>query len=351
MLKWDIERVPIDNLQVFYRKYYQPDNAVLIIAGKFDEAKALGLIAKHFGVLKRPTRQLVETYTEEPAQDGERNVVLRRVGKVGVVGALYHICAAAHEDHPALEVLNDMLVSEPTGRLYKALVETHLANQVSGTCYAWHDPGVLEIAAEVASGKPLPPVREAMIRTLESLASGKISDEEVDRGKRKLGKGIELLLNDSNRVGTALSESIAAGDWRLLFLRRDGLAKVTTADVARVAGRYLKETNRTVGLYIPSTETTRTEIPPTPNIGDIVKGYKGSQTVAKGEAFDPTPENIEKLAQRSEMPSGVKAILLPKKTRGEIVSGRLTLRFGNPESLKDQSGHTGWDEVGLRNSL
>src|SRR5205085_929841 len=129
----DIERVPIENLQSFYRKYYQPDNAVLIVAGKFEEPKALALIGKHFGGLKRPERKLVETYTEEPAQDGERNVVLRRVGTVGVVGAMYHVCAGSHEDHPAVEVLADILDAEPTGRLYKALVDTHLANRVSAS--------------------------------------------------------------------------------------------------------------------------------------------------------------------------------------------------------------------------
>jgi zinc protease len=151
----DIERVPIESLQAFYRKYYQPDNVVLIVAGKFEEAKALGLIAKYFGVLKRPERRLMETYTEEPAQDGERSVVLRRVGKVGVVGAMYHVCAGAHEDHPAVGVLSEILAAEPTGRLYKALVESHLANQVSASAAAWHDPGILEIAAEVSLGLPV----------------------------------------------------------------------------------------------------------------------------------------------------------------------------------------------------
>src|SRR5207247_3826519 len=66
----DIERVPIENLQAFYRKHYQPDNITLVVAGKFDEKKALDLIQKHFGRLKKPTRKLDQTYTEEPAQDG-----------------------------------------------------------------------------------------------------------------------------------------------------------------------------------------------------------------------------------------------------------------------------------------
>jgi zinc protease len=330
----DIERVPIDNLQAFYHKYYRPDNAVLVIAGKFDESKALSLIGKYFGGLKQPERKLHQTYTEEPAQDGERTVVLRRVGKVGVVGAVYHICAGSHEDYPAVDVLNEILVSEPTGRLYKALVDSKLANQVTGTASSYHDPGVLELRAQVSSGKPLEPVRETLVQTLESLATQPPTPEEVERGKRKLLKDIELHLTNSNEVGTALSESIAAGDWRLLFLHRDRLAGVKPADVARVAQRYLKQSNRTVGLYIPTTEPQRAEIPSAPNVAELVKNYRGSQTVTQGEAFDPTPENIEKHVRRSELPCGVKVALLPKKTRGGMVVAELTLRYGNKESLR-----------------
>src|SRR4029077_10549333 len=80
----DIERVPIERLQAFYKKFYQPDNVMLIIAGKFDEAKALKYAAASFGTIKAPTRVLETTYTEEPAQDGDRSVILRRVGKVAV---------------------------------------------------------------------------------------------------------------------------------------------------------------------------------------------------------------------------------------------------------------------------
>src|SRR4051794_12493284 len=80
----DIERVPIKNLQAFYKKYYQPDNCLLVIAGRFDEAKTIKAVEKYFGALPKPTRKLDRTYTEEPAQDGERAVTLRRVGDVGL---------------------------------------------------------------------------------------------------------------------------------------------------------------------------------------------------------------------------------------------------------------------------
>src|SRR5947209_7716446 len=107
----DIERVPIENLQAFYRKYYQPDNCVLVVAGQLDEAKALGYVQKYFGAIPKPVRKLDDTYTEEPPQDGERTVILRRVGKVGIVGAAYHIPSASHPDYSALQVLSTILVS------------------------------------------------------------------------------------------------------------------------------------------------------------------------------------------------------------------------------------------------
>jgi zinc protease len=334
----DIERVPIENLQAFYRKYYQPDNAVLVVAGKFDEKKALNYIAKYFGAIKKPARKLDATYTEEPPQDGERTVILRRVGKVGVVGAIYHVPAAAHEDFPAVEVLNNILVSEPSGLLYKDLVETKKASNVSGMAYGLHDPGVLEISAQVDKDKKLDEVREPLLHSLEQLGSRKFTQEEVDRAKRQLLKQRELLLTQSNRIGTELSEWVARGDWRLFFLHRDRLEKVTPQDVQRVAGKYLVRSNRTVGLYIPTDKAERAPVPETPAIASLVKDYKGRADLAAGEAFEPTAENIVRREQTRELePSGVKVALLPKKTRGQIASMLLVLRYGNEQSL---NGHT-----------
>jgi zinc protease len=333
----DIERVPIDKLQGFYRKYYQPDNAVLIVAGNFDSDKALGLVGKYFGPLKKPARRLDTTYTEEPAQDGERSVTLRRVGKSGVVGAVYHIPAGSHEDFAAVEVLEDVLTSEPSGRLYKALVPTKKASGVQGIAFGYHDPGTLLIMAETGSEdeKALLEVRDVMTEELEKLGTQKVTTEEVGRAKAKLLAQREQLMKDANRIGTTLSDWVAKGDWRLFFLHRDRLAKVTADDVTRVAGKYLQRSNRTVGLYVPTAQVTRTPIPETPDVAALVKDYKGGTAVAAGEAFDPTPENIEKRVQRSEL-GGIKVALLPKKSRGEAVVLRLTLRFGNADSLKGQ---------------
>jgi zinc protease len=330
----DIERVPIDSLQAFYKKHYQPDNAVLVIAGKFEEKKALEYVSKYFGPLKKPARKLDTTYTEEPPQDGERTVVLRRVGTVGAVGVVYHIPAAAHPDFAAVEVLEQVLTPEPSGRLYQALVAGKKATSLRGGAYPQHDPGAFLVIAQVEKDQPLEEARDAMLSVLEKLTTQPVSPEEVERAKAKLLKERELQLTRSNTIGTELSDWVGSGDWRLLFLDRDRVAKVTTADVNRVAARYFVRNNRTVGLYIPSEKRERADIPSTPDIGNLLKDYKGGQSLAAGEAFDPTPENIEKRIRRSELPSGVKVALLPRKSRGEAVVVQLTLRYGNQDSLK-----------------
>jgi zinc protease len=330
----DIERVPIDRLQAFYRKYYQPDNVMLIVAGNFKPEKALALVAKYFGPLKRPERQLDQTYTEEPAQDGERAVTLRRVGTVGVVGAVYHIPAAAHEDFAALEVLATVLDAEPSGPLYRGLVLPKKATQVSASAAGYHDPGVLEVLVQVEKGQSPQSVRDALLAGLDRVRNEPISAEEVERAKVKFKKARTLQMADSNRVGVALSDWAAKGDWRLFFLHRDRVAKVTPEDVSRVAKKYLVRSNRTVGLFLPTQQAERAAVPATPDLGALLKDYKGSQAVAQGESFDPTVENIEKRVRRSALSGGVKVALLPRKTRGEVVTGVLTLRYGNADSLK-----------------
>ncbi|OAI44807.1 pseudouridine synthase [Planctomycetaceae bacterium SCGC AG-212-F19] len=340
----DIERVPIDRLQAFYRKFYQPDNAVLVVAGKFDEAKALEYIGKYFGALKKPARQLDTTYTEEPVQDGERIVTLRRVGKIGVVGTIYHIPAGAHEDFPALEVLNSILVSEPSGRLYKALVETKKATSVSGVAWNWHDPGVMEFSAEVDPKLSLDAVRDTMFDVVENFGKQKVTEEEVERAKVKYKKNRDLLLARPDRVAITLSEWVSKGDWRLFFLYRDRIAKVTAADVDRVAAKYLLSSNRTLGVFQPTeaTQIVRATVPATPDVAELVKDYKGSAAVAAGEVFDPTPENIEKRVKRIiPEKGGVKVALLPKKSRGETVNLNLTLRFGTEKSQAGQTTAAG----------
>jgi zinc protease len=333
----DIERVPIDRLQAFWRKYYQPDNAVLLVAGKFDEAKTLAEVEKIYGAIPRPARKLEEPYTAEPAQDGERSATLRRVGDVQALAVAYHIPAESHPDSAAVLVLDRLLTDTPSGRLYKALVETKKATSVSTFLPGLHDPGFVLLQAEVRQEQSLDEAKQIFLQTIDALQATPPTKEEVDRARTGLLKNIDLTLNAADRVGIALSESIAAGDWRLFFLNRDRIRKVTPDDVQRVANAYFLPSNRTVGEFIPDKKPLRAEIPASPDVAGMVRTYKGDAAVAAGEAFDPSPSNIESRTTRTTLPSGLKVAMLPKKTRGGTVNVAIVLHFGDEKSLMNRS--------------
>jgi zinc protease len=329
----DIEKVPIEKLQAFYRNYYQPDDAMLLVTGKFDPAKTLAWITEDFGVIPKPTRKLQPTYTVEPTQDGEREVVLRRVGDHQSVMMAFHVPAGSHPDSPALDVLSGILSDAPAGRLYKALVESKKAVSADAENYSLHDPGVEMFSATVAKDKSLEDAEKTMLSVIDGLIKEPPSKEEVDRAKTRLLKNIDLELNNSGRVGLALSEWGSMGDWRLIFLNRDEVEKVTPEDVARVAKLYLKPSNRTIGRYLPEAQPDRSVIPPSPDIVSELKDYKGKAAIEEGEVFDPSPANIESRTTRITLPSGLKLVLLPKKTRGGTVVADLQLHFGDEKSL------------------
>jgi zinc protease len=140
-------------------------------------------------------------------------------------------------------------------------------------------------------------------------------------------------MNNSQAIARQLSDWASIGDWRLMFLDRDRVREATPADVQRTALEYFKASNRTVGLFIPG-EPDRSEIPARPDVTAMLQGYKGDETRAEGEAFDPTPANIDARTTRVDLPNGIKLVMLPKETRGDAVNAMIRLNYGDENSLK-----------------
>jgi zinc protease len=333
----DIENVDIEHLQAFYHLYYRPDNAVLVVAGRFDPDRTLAQIVKSFGPIPRPTRALPKLWTVEPVQDGERSVTVRRVGGMQLVAALYHTVPGAHPHAVAIDALGEVMTVEPAGRLYKALVETKKATSVEAWAFSLFDPGNIIFWAQVPVGDSLDAARDTLLATLETARTPPITDAEVDRVRAKALRQFDETFNDPQKLGVALSESIALGDWRLFFLQRDSWRKLTAADVNRVAAEYLKPSNRSLGIFIPDAKPDRAPAPPTVDVAAMVKDYRGDPSVAAGETFDPTPANLEARTQRFTLANGMKVALLPKKTRGETVQLQILLNQGDETSLKNMS--------------
>ena len=330
----DIEQVNIPRLKAFYKNYYQPDNAILMVAGRFDEAKILKQVNELFGKIPKPNRIIQPTYTAEPTQDGERAVTVRRSGGTQFIGAGYHVAPSGHADAVALSLLNRILVDAPSGRLHKALVESKLATSVVSETVSNLEPGYRIFGAIVAKDANLDLTQDAMLKVLEDLKSQPITEAEVARAKQQFNKGIDLAMADTAKLTIALTESMAAGDWRLFFMQRDQMEKLDAVTVQAAAIKYLKATNRTLGRFIPTDTVDRTEVPVKPDVMAMLKDYAGRAVIAQGEAFDPSPANIEARTQRFTLPGGMKAALLAKKTKGATVSVVMQLRMGTDESLK-----------------
>jgi zinc protease len=347
--KEDIEKVPVERLEAFYRKFYQPDDAVVVITGRIDEAKTLQMVAESMGRLPRPTRVLDQTYTVEPPQDGERFVTLRRVGQGQNLLVAFHAVAAGHPDAAALQLLSGVMNGagggrggrggggRADGRLAKALVDTKLAQSANMRFQQLHDPGLVEVSATLTKDQSLDVARDAVYKTLEEVVKNPPAADELERVRSQLLRGLENNLSNAQAIATgALNNAIAQGDWRLMFLQHDQLRDVQPADLVRVAKAYFKPSNRTVGYYIPDMEPDRTVVPPRPDLESTLRNYTSTVTVVRGESFDPTIANIASRVVRTRLANGMRVAVLPKKTANNIVTGTIELRFGDETSLVNQ---------------
>lgn len=333
----DVENVRIGNLQAFYRTYYQPDNAVLTVAGKLDPARTLALVEQKFGAIAKPARALPVLYTVEPPQEGERSVRLERLGENRILDVIYHVPSGAHPDAVALDVFMEIMADTPSGRLHKALVESGKATGIR----AWNadlvDPGYVFYSVQLRKEDAPEAARRVLFETLEGVASRPVTDDEVETARRAMLAGYDNTLNDSGRLAMSLSGAIGLGDWRLFFWQRDRLATLDAAEVNRVAQRYYRAANRTVGEFAPVDAPVRVEIPAAPDLAKVLEGYAGNAAVAAGEAFEPSPANIEARTQKLALENGLQLALLPKKTRGQTVRATMIINYGNAESLRGQA--------------
>ena len=364
----DIENVPIERLQAFYRKYYQPDNAVLLIAGKIEIPRTLELVAEKFGAIPRPDRtganQIFETYTAEPAQDGERTVTLRRVGGTQLLMQAYHTPSCCAEDSAAVFALGQILGSGPSSRLYKNLVETQLATSAYTYTDSNYEPGLLLNSVAVRPEQDLQEVEDALSATVNELIENPPTEEELNRVLTIYEANTERSMKNVHGMAMALSNISASGDWRLFFIYRDAIQQVTREHVHAAAKKYLRVSNRTTGYFLPVEETPeRAVIEEAPPIASLVEGYEGREALAAGEDFDTSYENIEARTEHRTLSNGTNVAFLVKKTRGETVSASFWMPHGTEASLNGlatagsfagnllPTGTTSKDKVELRDAF
>nr|WP_255475059.1 insulinase family protein [Pusillimonas sp. ANT_WB101] len=332
----DVENVDIAQLKAFYKEYYQPDNAVLIITGKFDVDATLNTLVKVFGKIPRPERTLPPEYTIEPVQDGERVVNLRRHGGTPLIAALYHAPAGGNTDFTALDLGVSILADTPSGPLYQNLVGENLAASVFGFSADMFQPGYVFFGAQLENGMDQDKALAALRETVQSVGQKKFTENDLQRVRNKWLTDWSQVFASPPALASALSEAIASGDWRLFFLHRDQVENIKLDDVQRVTTEYLVASNSTLGKYIPTETPVRAPLPEKPDFKTLFKDYVGKGSAPDVAAFDPSPAHIDASTLRTplDLPNGeVQLALLPKPTRGDRVQANLRIEFGNADNL------------------
>ncbi len=325
--KSDIENVPIEKLQAFYKRFYRPDNATLMVAGRFDPAKTLARISQLFAGLRNPATAVPRPYTVEPPQDGERTVVVRRIGGQPLLLSYYHVPAMAHPDSAPLLVLGLMLSLQPSGQLYKELVEPKLAIAAGLTGLGGADPGGIRAYAVLPPDADKAAVEQRLLDIVEGRSGKPFDESELVRVRELALMSYREQMKNPEALIQQIS-SLGATDWRLLFQLMEDIPKVTLADVERVRKAYLRPANRTLGRYLPAEQVERVEVPAAPPLDARLAGLKGPPKVEEGERFDPTPAHLAERTVIKRLPSGIEFTALNKRTRANTVQLQMQLRWG-----------------------
>jgi zinc protease len=327
----DIENVPIERLREFYKRHYRPDNATLLVAGRFDKARVLQTVARTFGPLVQPAEPLQQPYTAEPAQDGERTVIVRRVGGQPALMAHYHVPAAAHPDTAALVVYQLLMSMRPSGQLYRKLVESKLAVAAGLAGGGGAAPGGVTAIAILQADSKVEEVEKLLLDLVEGRAAEPFAPAEFERVRELALNAYRQQMKSPEGLAQGISNVVASGDWRLQFQLIEDIPRVTLADVERVRQAYFRPANRTLGRYLPAAAVERVQIPPAPPVSERLAALKGPPRVEEGEQLDPTPDNLESRTVRARLPSGIGLHTLRKSLRGQAVHLQMSLRWGSLE--------------------
>ncbi|TSC62441.1 MAG: putative protease [Parcubacteria group bacterium Gr01-1014_48] len=247
----DIENVSIKRLKEFYDTFYWPNNATLTVIGDFEPRATFELIAKHFGKHKKSPVEIPIMYTTEPKQEGQRRVVVSRNGTTRMIGIAHKTPEGKHRDTYALQILASVLGRGRTSRLYRLLIDTGRAANITPWAMPLHDNGLFMIFATLTPKATHEDVENMVIRQYKEIKNKGVTEAELVKAQTQVVADVALARDGYYNISSALNESIAMGDWTFYTTFKEKILGVTLADVLRVANAYLREDQSTVGYFIP----------------------------------------------------------------------------------------------------
>ncbi len=348
----DVENVPTARLKDFYNTFYHPANATAIVVGDFDSTNVLQLITKYFGIYPKPTTPIPQVYTSEPTQQGERRVILRRTGDLPIVELAFHTPAAfgqttvlsdrdlakqvadpsAPNDTYALDLLASSLSSGVTSRLYQTLVETQLATSVGADSDTPRDPGLFKVIATLRPTTDPAKVEAILLAELDKVIAEGLTSTELNKAKQQFSAQLAYGRDGTAGIAAQLAEAESVGDWHYYQNYEANIAKVTNADIQRVAKKYFTEDNRTVGYFVPKAKNI--SIPKLPTTSSTIDQLPKTSVpdnlilaASPLSSSSPKATTIAERVQRTQLTNGATLVVLENHAtpsvaiRGTLLAG------------------------------
>lgn len=279
----DVENVSRNEMYAYYKNWYAPGNAILVIVGDFDTGKALAMVRQHFGRI--PARPVNRRFiTPEPPQRGERRVTIHRAGTAPRTLIAYRVPRFGHPDYYALDVLSAILSGGRSARMFQSLVETGLATGADASNPDHIDPFLFLLGATAQQGKTAEDLEKALLAEVEKAQTTLPTEAEMDRAKNQIEASFTYDRDSIPDQAETLGRYAAWGDWRYPQKYLPLIRKVTAEDVQRVARRYLTPETRTVGYFVPVPAAPGSPAPAQTGVSPSVARYR-----RPGETWERNP--------------------------------------------------------------
>jgi zinc protease len=314
--KADVESFSLESVQQHYQRYYRPENAVLVIAGDFDTPTALAQVEEIFGKIQPPALPPAPVH---PAATGPviacQNILLEEPGSAPLLEMVLPLPAIGHADLAAIEVMDMIFSAGRSARLYQALVETGIASSAGAYAPSLTERGWYDISAMAAPGHDLDEIEQVISETVTQLQTELVSEVELQRAKTQIQANFVLRNRDVDNQASQLAyDEIVSGDYSFSDRHLAALARVTAADVQRVAQTYLQLASAVKGRFQPTQFTGE---------GAGGSGMQTSEDFSPGEPVDPaevaqylpsfaspTAADQEALPERITLANGLRLLLL-----------------------------------------
>ncbi|QQR58590.1 MAG: insulinase family protein [Candidatus Melainabacteria bacterium] len=332
----DVENVPTERLRKFYQDFYWPNNATLILVGDFNKDEALKKIDKYFSVIPKSEKPIGDIYTFEPKQEGERRFVIKRGAETPRMVLGFRAPQAVHDDQFAIGIIESVLgnSAKRSSRLYKALIDTGLANYVGAYTSTYKDPGLFVVSAQANVGADLKVLESVINKELDRLKKEPITKEELDRAKKSIVNGILTGMDDPMSLCFQFTEAVGFGSWKFWVDYPKNIEKVTVEEVQKAAQKYFVQDSSTVGYYYPKPETKEAvekapepvasvETPSKPEVKTGTISGVDNTNVPK-PALEPSQINIGKRTIKFKLDNGLSVLVLPLEGAKTVaISGKI----------------------------